>query len=197
MKQVSLFLHLLLAAVLFCCFSPFNGNARASAPVRAQNEITGTVTDDAGLPLPGVSVYIKGSATGTSTGPDGKFSIAAETGQVLVFSFVGMETREVLVKDRSALQIRLKADSKLLDDVVVVGYGTQKKANLTGAVDQIGSEYFENRPMPNVTRGLQGAIPNLNITMTDGKPTRGANYNIRGMTSIGAGGNALVLIDGV
>jgi TonB-dependent SusC/RagA subfamily outer membrane receptor len=95
------------------------------------------------------------------------------------------------------LLAQLKPSGDSLSQVVVVGYGTQRKANLTGAVDQIGSEYFEDRPLPNLTRGLQGTIANLNIVMTDGKPTRGASYNIRGATSIGSGGNALVLIDGV
>lgn len=93
--------------------------------------------------------------------------------------------------------MQLKPAARNLEDLVVVGYGTQKKVNLTGAVDQIGSEVFENRPLTNVTRGLQGAIPNLNIRMTDGKPTRSAEYNVRGTTSIGAGGSALILIDGV
>jgi hypothetical protein len=76
-------------------------------------------------------------------------------------------------------------DVKSLESVVVVGYGTQKKINLTGAVDQVGSEYFEDRPMPSVTRGLEGVLPNLNLKINDGKPIRGAAYNIRGSTSIG------------
>src|SRR5690625_7834504 len=91
----------------------------------------------------------------------------------------------------------MTSDSQLLDEIVVVGYGTQKKVNLTGAVDVVGSEVFENRSNPNVTQALQGAIPNLNLALEDGKPTRSASYNIRGRTSIGQGGSALVLIDGV
>jgi TonB-dependent SusC/RagA subfamily outer membrane receptor len=93
--------------------------------------------------------------------------------------------------------IRLQPDAKALSEVVVVGYGTQKKANLTGAVDQVTSEVFENRSVPNLSQGLQGVIPNLNLRPTDGKPISSPSYNIRGTTSIGQGGNALVLIDGV
>src|SRR5690606_3437719 len=78
-----------------------------------------------------------------------------------------------------------------------VGYGTQKKANLTGAVDQVGPEVFENRPIPNISQGLVGAVPNLNIRMLDGKPTQSPSFNVRGTTSIGQQGGALVLIDGV
>ena len=79
----------------------------------------------------------------------------------------------------------------------MVGYGTQKKVNLTGAVEQVGSEVFENRSVASVTQALQGSVPNLNITLEDGKPSRTATFNVRGTGSIGQGGNALVMIDGV
>lgn len=163
----------------------------------AQGVISGLVTDEEQIPLPGVSVLIKGSTTGTTTDNDGHFSIQAKNGQTLLFRFIGFEPVEALIRDQNLLSVLMKTDAKSLNEVVVVGYGTQKKANLTGAVDQVGSKYFESRPMTNITRGLQGAIPNLNIKMTDGKPTRGATYNIRGVTSIGSGGSALVLVDGV
>jgi TonB-linked SusC/RagA family outer membrane protein len=88
-------------------------------------------------------------------------------------------------------------DQKLLNEVIVVGYGTQKKENLTGAIDQISSKSLENRPIPNLTQGLQGLMPNLNLKMMDGRPTQAPSYNIRGTTSIGQGGSALILIDGV
>ncbi len=100
-------------------------------------------------------------------------------------------------KGDNLLLIRLKENENNLDQVVIVGYGTQNKTDLTGAVSQVGGEVLDNRPMPNVARGLEGIIPNLNIVMTDGKPTRSPSYNVRGTTSIGSGGSALVLIDGV
>ncbi len=108
-----------------------------------------------------------------------------------------METITQPISGRSTIDAQMTASSKELQQVIVVGYGTQKKANLTGAVDQVTSEVLENRSLPNLTQGLQGVLPNLNIKMGDGKPIGAPAYNIRGTTSIGQGGNALVLIDGV
>lgn len=160
--------------------------------------VRGLVTNDKGELLIGVNVRIKGSNTGITTGENGRYQLAVPNDQsVLVFSFIGFAEQEISVGARNTIDVKLSSTAKDLEGFVVVGYGTQKKVNLTGAVDQVGKEVFENRPLTNVTRGLQGAIPNLNIRMTDGKPTRGATYNVRGTTSIGAGGSALILIDGV
>lgn len=149
-------------------------------------------------PLPGVSVVVRGTTRGTTTDGNGAFEIQVPDAQsVLVFSFVGYLSQEIAVENRSRLEVLLKADIKALEEVVVVGYGTQKKVNLTGAVDQIGKEVFENRPLTNINQGLQGALPNVNIRMLDGKPTQAPTINVRGTTSIGQGGSALILIDGV
>lgn len=115
---------------------------------------------------------------------------------MLVVTFVGYQTVEVPVKGRANVSVTLE-DSLTLDEIVVVGYGTQKKANLTGAVDQVGSETFEGRSNANLTQMLQGQIPNLNLKFKDGRPNSSPSYNIRGTTSIGQGGSALILIDGV
>ena len=132
-----------------------------------------------------------------SSGADGSFAFDDLAGDaVLQVSALGYAASEVPVGNRSFVAVELKEDTKLVDKVVVVGYGTQKRANLTGAVDQVSSDLLENRPVANVTQMLQGAVPNLNISLADGKPNRSASYNIRGKTSIGAGGSALVLIDG-
>lgn len=160
--------------------------------------IKGRVVDDKGEGLPGVSILLKGTTTGTLTDVMGDYKIDVPNAEsVLIFSYVGFKSEEVVVGSRNTIDVTLTNDNKVLQELIVVGYGTQKKVNLTGAVDQIGDEYFDNRPTPNVARSLQGAIPNLNITMTDGKPTRGATYNVRGASSIGSGGSALILIDGV
>ncbi|GAB3917095.1 SusC/RagA family TonB-linked outer membrane protein [Larkinella terrae] len=161
--------------------------------------VEGRVTDgEKGDGIPGVSVVLKGTTKGTTTIADGSYRIAVPTTDaVLVFSFVGYESQEIVVGNRSSLNVALKPDTKTLNEVVVVGYGTQKKVNLTGAVDQVTSEVLDNRSLPNLTQGLQGTIPNLNLKMGDGKPIQSPAYNIRGTTSIGQGGNALVLIDGV
>jgi TonB-linked SusC/RagA family outer membrane protein len=161
-------------------------------------QITGKVTDKNGLVLPGVSVAVKGTSVGMVTDLDGKFQMSVpQNAQILVFSFVGMKAQEVPLENRTTFNIQMEEEAIGMDEVVVVGYGTQKKANLTGAVDQVTSEAFENRSMTNVTQGLKGVMPNLNIRLLDGKPTEAPSYNIRGTTSIGSGGSALVLIDGV
>lgn len=160
--------------------------------------VKGLVTDSQKQPLPGVTVLLKGTGNGVVTDVNGNYSISdLENNSILVFSFVGMKTQEIKVGSHQTINIVLVEETIGLEEVVAVGYGTQKKLNLTGAVDHVNSKVFENRPLPNITRGLQGQIPNLNIVMGDGKPTRGATYNIRGATSIGAGGSALILIDGV
>ncbi len=165
---------------------------------QTQRVVRGLVTNERGEALIGVNVRVKGSTAGTTTGENGRYQVTV-TGDnaVLVFSFVGFAVQELPLGNRNTADIQLQPTARELEGLVVVGYGTQKKVNLTGAVDQVGSEVFENRPLTNVTRGLQGVIPNLNIRMTDGKPTRSADYNVRGTTSIGAGGSALILIDGV
>ena len=161
-------------------------------------QITGKVTDESGQPLPGVSVILKGTAQGTVSNENGNFSLTIPDGaETLQFSFIGMRTKEVSIEGKTTFTVVMEEETIGVDEVVVVGYGTQKKVNLTGAVDQVSSEMLENRPVNNVTQALQGVIPNLNITLADGKPIRSASYNIRGGTSIGQGGSALVLIDGV
>ena len=164
----------------------------------SQKTISGKVTDRQGFPLPGVTVLVKNTTVGTVTDADGNFQlIIPDNAETLVFSFVGMQSQEVAIENNEQFVISMAEEEIGLQEVVVVGYGTQKKANLTGAVDQVTGEVFENRTMTNVTQGLQGVLPNLNITMLDGRPNQAPEYNIRGTTSIGQGGNALVLIDGV
>jgi hypothetical protein len=149
--------------------------------------VKGIVTDEKGEPIMGANVTIKGTNVRTITDSEGKYTLDAPTNTTIHVSFIGCIPVDVKVSNTMP-NIALKSDSEVLDEVVVVGYGMQKKANLTGAVDQISSKAFENRSVSNVTQALQGAIPNLNITLTDGKPSRTASYNIRGNTSIGQGG---------
>jgi len=159
--------------------------------------VTGTVSDEKGEPLPGVFVLISGTTTGTTTDLDGHYSISVPAGKTLEFSAIGFIKKTVATGNQTVISVSLEEDMLLLDEVVVVGYGTQRKVDLTGAVDQVGSDVFISRPNSNVTQMLEGAIPNLNISLADGKPIRTADFNIRGTTSIGQGGSALILIDGV
>lgn len=178
--------------IQFCCILciPF-----VSA---AQEQFTGTVSDSvSGSPLPGVSVNIKGTTTGTATDANGNFSLSAENeNAVLVFSLLGYTSKEVPAQSGQALQVRLGTGSESLSEVVVVGYGTQRKVNLTGAVGTADGDVLENRPIANVGEGLQGVIPNLNVTPRNGDPSQSVDFNIRGYESIN-GGSPLVLVDGV
>ena len=164
-----------------------------------QHTVAGRVIDNAtGEPLPGASIVIRGTSIGTTTGVDGEYSLNVPgPDAVLVFSFIGYHSQEIIVGDQQVIEISLIEDVRLLDEIVVVGYGTQRRANLTGAVDQISSEALENRTVTNLTQGLQGLMPNVNIRLMDGNPSGAPAINIRGTTSIGAGGEALILIDGV
>ncbi len=170
----------------------------AGSALSAEKPIAGLITDETGAGLPGVSVVVKGTQRGTTTNAEGRFTLnVPENGAVLVVSFVGYLSQEIPVGNQTQINVGLKTDSRALGELVVVGYGTQKKANLTGAVDMVAGEVFDNRPLTNLNQGLQGVLPNLNIKMGDGKPNQAPSFNIRGTTSIGQGGNALVLIDNV
>ncbi len=162
-----------------------------------QKSITGKVTDSSGTPLPGVTVAIKGTSQGTITDSEGNYTLTGIfPDATLVFSFVGMRTQEIAVNGRSVINISLLEETVGIEEVVAVGYGTQKKVNLTGAVAAVDGDVLENRPITNVGQGLQGVIPNLQVTQSNYAPGQGASFNIRGYTSIN-GGDPLVLIDGV
>ena len=160
--------------------------------------VTGVVKDaTTGDSVIGAGVVVKGTHNGTVTDLDGAFSLKAGMGKEIVVSSLGYDDHVFTVTGPGPYDVLLATSSEFLDDVVVVGYGSVKRANLTGAVDQVSSEVFAGRPSSNTTQMLVGAIPNLNISLSDGKPSRSAEYNIRGTTSIGGGGSALILIDGV
>ena len=182
-----------LCAVL-CLTLGFAGVASAAT---AYGPVKGVVNGEDGEPLIGVTVLLKGTAQGTATDFDGFFTIEVPDNQgVLVFSYTGYETQEVNVDGQSEINLQMAPSSTALDEVVVIGYGTQKKANLTGAVSAISNEELEKRPIASVGMGLQGLIPNLNISIRNGDPTRNADFNIRGYESIN-GGAPLILVDGV
>lgn len=168
----------------------------------AQTTVTGTVYEPSGEPAIGATVQEKGNpATGTATDIDGNFSIkVSSTKATLVASYIGMESQEVRLDGRTKVDIHMKENSTILDEVVVVGYGTQKKINATGSVRTIDNEVLESRPISNAVQGLQGAVAGLNITNDGGgAPGSEMNINIRGVGSIGEGSDSkpLVLIDGM
>ncbi len=192
------------AILALASLSPLGMTQTAMATPATQSEskanaiINGTVLDTEGEPVIGASVIVKGTGIGASTDIDGHFSLKAPATCRLTVSYIGCESQTVEVTpDNRNLKITLRQATTDLDEVVVVGYGTMKKRNLIGSVDQVGSEVLSERSNTSVTRALQGAIPNLNITMVDGKPTHNGSVNVRGTGSIGSGGKALILIDGV
>ncbi|WP_299230343.1 TonB-dependent receptor [uncultured Bacteroides sp.] len=158
--------------------------------------VTGVVMDNMG-PVIGANVLVKGTTNGVITDFDGKFTLSnVPENAVLQISFIGYTTKEIKVAGKKDFSITLVEDAKTLEEVVVVGYGSQKKVNLTGAVGQIDSKVLESRPITSTTSALQGTIPNLQITNSSGEPGQSASINVRGTTSIN-GGSPLVLVDGV
>jgi TonB-linked SusC/RagA family outer membrane protein len=151
--------------------------------------IRGVVKDDAGMPIADVSIIIKGSGKGTKTNARGEFVIDASPGDVLLFSIVGYENTSVEVGNSRQLAVKMKTEAAGLGEVIVVGYGTQKKINLTGAVAQVSAKELENRPVANIGQALQGLVPNLNITNSNGSPNGTPSLNIRGGTSFAKNGN--------
>lgn len=159
--------------------------------------VSGTITDELNEPLVGASVVVKGTTNGTVTNEFGQFSLLVpDKESVLVITYIGHQTQEITGGTQTPLKIVLIADANALNEVVVVGYGTQKKVNLTGAVGVATSERLENRAINTVGEGLQGVIPNLNVVVRNGDPTAAVDFNIRGYESIN-GGAPLILVDGV
>jgi len=188
------------AIFILCC-------GLLSVTMYAQVKVSGKIVDTSGDPIYGVSVVIKGTTIGSISNVDGEYSISAPSVHaVLKYSFLGFETQEMVVGNNTIINVTLEESTKALDEVVVVGFGTQKKVNLTGAINAVGTEVFENRPVANIGQALQGVVPNLNISMSDGAPNTVPSFNIRGGTSIvknsdgtwGVSRDApLILVDGV
>lgn len=162
-----------------------------------ERTVKGRVTDNDGQALPGVTVMVKGSQKGTQTNANGEYTLDVPENAVLVFSYIGHETQEVSLKTgQNDFNIALKAGASGLTEVVVVGYGAQKRINLSGAVDMISGKALENRPITNMGAGLQGLLPNLNIGFTSGRISSQPSYNIRGLTSL-TGGGPFILVDNI
>jgi TonB-dependent starch-binding outer membrane protein SusC len=162
-------------------------------------KVTGVVTDENGKPLPGVTVLIKGTSIGTSTDNNGSFEIELQENnvKVLVFSFVGMENQEINVSAKNNVRVKLLPKIASGNDLVVVGYGSQKKSDMTGAVSSIKTEDLKQLPTSRVDQALQGRATGVMVVNTDGAPGGNTSIRIRGMNSILGGNNALIVIDGL
>lgn len=185
----------ILAFAVLTCFSMV-------AVAQESRNVSGQVLDEGGEPIPGVNVLLVGTSIGTVTDLDGFYQLSAvPPGATLSFSFIGFQTQETTIGNRPEINIILLEDMGLLNEVVVVGFGEQKKANLTGAVTTVDSRVLESRPVQNVGQMLQGVVPGLNLQTTGlgGELNQNLSFNIRGAGTIGAGSNSapLVLIDGM
>lgn len=159
--------------------------------------VTGVVSDAKGSPFPGVNVTVKGTANGVVTDSKGAFSVVTEIGSVLTFSYAGYNTIEQTVDARGSIDVSMTENPQSLENVVVIGYGTQRKVNLTGAVAQVGGKDLINRPVPNVTGALQGVLPGVTVLRGSGQPgDEDYGVRVRGFTSTN-GASALVLVDGI
>nr|WP_292965215.1 MULTISPECIES: TonB-dependent receptor [unclassified Allomuricauda] len=160
-----------------------------------QRNVTGTVTDEMGVPLAGATLVVKGTTNGTMTDFDGNYSLTANIGDVISFSFVGMESKEVVVES-DILNVTLNTSQQQLDEVVVIGYGTAKKSDLTGAVATVDAQEAYVAPTASLDNGLQGRASGVQVTTANGEPGSSATIRIRGGNSITAGNEPLYVIDG-
>lgn len=175
----------------------FAADATEVQAVMQTGTVTGQVVDAKGEPVIGASILIKGTGTGIITDINGNFTVSASPDATLVVSFVGYKTQEISLSGKKNIKIILQEDSELLDEVVVVGYGTQKKATLTGAVASVSGDVLESRPVSNTAIGLQGQIPGLTITRTSARPgDEDMTIQLRGASSTNKV-EPLVIIDGV
>jgi len=188
-------LHLLFDP-LRIAYEPLPSGIVLRPAAAADITVSGRVVDEKGAALPGVNVVVKGSSTGTQTDADGRYTLTAPDNATLVFSFVGFTSQEVPVSGRTTVDVALGSDSQALSEVVVVGYGTQRKQDVTGAVARIEAAEIVNQPVQTPTQALQGKTAGVQIT-TDGTPNAQPTVRIRGTGTLLAGANPLYVVDGV
>ena len=182
-----------------CSITFTNGHIIIKKQTKASSstkKVSGVVKDDKGETIIGANVVVKGTTNGTITDMDGQFNFEVPDDAVLLISYIGYAPREMTVNGNNTFTVVLKEDTELLEEVVVVGYGTVKKGNLTTAVTSVKSETLQNRPIQTVTDALQGEVAGLSIT-SSGRPGEASKMQLRGATSLNDGGTPLVLIDGV
>ncbi|WP_298532329.1 SusC/RagA family TonB-linked outer membrane protein [uncultured Algibacter sp.] len=164
--------------------------------VNAQQTITGTVSDESSIPIAGANVLVQGTTTGTVTDFDGNFSIKASSSDVLLVSYLGYVTQNVTIGNQTSLNIILVEDAAQLDEVVVIGYGTAKRSELTESVSQVSAKSFEQQPVVRVEQALQGRSAGVTVARANGSPGAGAKIRIRGVNSITGNNSPLVVLDG-
>lgn len=175
----------------------YKTNEKASHPMITDNKkITGKVTDEKNEPIIGANVVVKGSTTGTITDMDGNFTLEVPDQATLLVSYIGYTPKEVAVKNQNNLSIMMIEDSKTIDEVVVIGYGSVKKSNLTGAVSSVKTTEIQQTPMTSIDQGLVGRASGVQVTQTSGMPGAVASIRVRGSSSLQGGNEPLYVIDG-
>ena len=160
--------------------------------------VSGRVTDASdGSTLPGVTVMVKGTTQGTVTDANGRYEITTTPDATLVYSFIGMTTREMAVGGRTVINVALESEMAVLDEILVVAYGTTRRGTYTGAATQVTSEKIEARPISHVSRAIEGLTPGVQVSSGSGQPGAGSNIRIRGYGSISASNAPLYVVDGV
>ncbi|WP_428655759.1 SusC/RagA family TonB-linked outer membrane protein [Runella sp.] len=198
------------AAPIFLSFSclhftyaaPDRGLLEKNATVRLEEKvvdktISGKVIDDTNNPLPGVSIVLKGTQRGTVTDVNGQYRLEVPENSTLIFSFVGYTPQEIVVGNQTAINLTLRADSKVLEEIVVIGYGTLKKSDLTGSVGSIKTDQLMERPAPSLTQALSGRISGVQVNNNSGRPGGRTTIRVRGFSSINSSNNPLYVVDGV
>ncbi|WP_266367736.1 SusC/RagA family TonB-linked outer membrane protein [Tellurirhabdus rosea] len=187
------------ASTAVASISPQPYLAPAASSVAQERTIAGQVrSSEDNTPQPGVNVAVKGTTRGTTTDADGRYKLSVpDGGTVLVFSAVGFVAREVTVGNQSTIDLKLEVDQKTLSEVVVVGYGTQKKSQLTGAITQVGAKEIQEMPITNLGQALQGRAAGVDVTQTGSKPGTVPRILIRGRRSFNAGNDPLYVVDGI
>src|SRR5690554_674390 len=165
--------------------------------IKIEQIITGTVTDANGDPLPGVTVSVSGTSIGTATDLEGKYTLSVPEGSTLVFSFIGFESQRIEVGSRTVIDVTLNEDMTSLDEVVVVGYGTERRSDLTGAITSVDGEELQKLAVPRIDQVLQGQAAGVQISNVQNQPGGGVNIRIRGQNSITGDNNPLIVIDGI
>ncbi len=200
--KLTILISFLMTSGAMANFSP-NGSNDPSAPFESntmqqqQKQISGTVVDADGNPIPGVSVIVQGTTIGTTTGTDGKFQLEIPgNAQTLLFSFVGMKTQEIAVSNQAVYNITMEDETIGLEEVVAIGYGSQKKKDITGAVSSVRSEDFNKGISTSPGQLLQGKVSGVNVTSSSGAPGSGQRITIRGQGTIRQGSGPLFVIDG-
>lgn len=191
-------LHVPVSAAVGEKLAPENGNLKNVYAVQQQKPVSGKVTDSANSPIPGVSVVVKGTTIGTVTDTNGNFNISnVPSNATLTFTFIGMKSQQIEIGRKSTINVILEEETIGIEEVVAVGYGSQKKRDLTGAITSVRSEQIDKIPTASISSILQGKVAGLDIIQNTGEPGGGVTVRVRGISTLNSGTDPLYIVDGI